>query len=416
MIQRALAANIREAMTDTPVILINGARQTGKSTLAQSVAAGHGPAGYLTFDDHEAYKSATDDPKGFLAGLGRPVVLDEVQRVPELFVAIKAAVDRDRKPGSFLLTGSADILLLPRLSDSLAGRMEILTLWPFSQSEIEGAAVMLVDALFEGPPPVFTNPASNRAAVLRRIAKGGYPPLVTRAADARRNAWFASYLSTLVQRDVRELANIDGLTEMPRLLAALAARASTLLNFADIARDLKMPQTTLKRYLTLLETTFLVQTLPAWSTNLASRLVKAPKLLLNDSGLISHLIGMGMEDTANPSFPVGGLVENFVVMELRKLASWSRTQPKLYHFRLHTGPEVDIVLEDRAGNIVGVEVKAGANVDSGDFRGLRTLAAAAGKRFRRGIVLYTGGQTVPFGANLHAVPIEALWTAPPKRR
>ncbi len=417
MIVRALAANVREAMTDTPVVLINGARQTGKSTLARSIAGERGVSNYYTFDDQVALKAALDDPEGFLSGLMRPVVLDEVQRTPDLFVAIKAAVDRDRKPGSFLLTGSADILLLPRLSDSLAGRMEIITLWPLSQSEIEGAALAtqapsIIDALFDGPVPAFANPAPHREAVIQRILRGGYPTLLGRPADARRNAWFDSYITTIVQRDVRDMADIDGLTEMPRLLATLAANASSLLNFAGLSRDLGIPQTTLRRYLTILQTTFLVQLLPAWSTNLTSRIVKAPKLVLGDTGLIAYLTGMNASGLGG-ALPIGSLVENFAVMELRKLAAWSRTRPKLFHFRLHTGPEVDIVLEDRAGNIVGVEVKASASVDGSDFKGLRILAEAAGRRFRRGVVLYTGGQTVPFAANLHALPMEALWSAPP---
>ena len=411
MIARALAANVREAMTDTPVVLINGARQTGKSTLARSIAGERGAANYFTLDDQPVLKAALDDPQGFLAGLARPVVLDEVQRAPDLFVAIKAAVDRDRKPGSFLLTGSADILMLPRLSDSLAGRMEIITLWPLSQSEIDGEPVSIMDRLFDGSVPVFANAAPDRNAIVQRIVRGGYPTLLSRLADVRRNAWFDSYIMTIVQRDVRDMADIDGLTEMPRLLAALAADAGSLLNLAGLSRDLGIPQTTLRRYLAILQTTFLVQLLPAWSPHLTSRIVKAPKLVLCDTGLIAYLTGMNAAGLGG-ALPIGSLMENFAVMELRKLAAWSRTQPKLFHFRLHTGPEVDIVLEDRAGNIVGVEVKTSANVDGSDFRGLRTLAEAAGKRFRRGVVLYTGGQTVPFAANLHALPMEALWSAP----
>ena len=213
MIVRALAANLREAMSDTPVVLINGARQTGKSTLARSAA---GAAHYLTLDDQAVLHAALDDPQGFLSGLPRPAILDEVQRAPDLFVAIKAAVDRDRKPGSFMLTGSADILLLPRLSDSLAGRMEILTLWPLSQSEIEGASVSLIDRLFDGPVPQVANPAADRGAVVQRILRGGYPTLLGRPAGARRNVWFDSYITTIVQRDIRDMADIGGLMEMPR--------------------------------------------------------------------------------------------------------------------------------------------------------------------------------------------------------
>jgi hypothetical protein len=338
------------------------------------------------------------------------VILDEVQRVPELFPAIKAAVDRDRTAGRFLLTGSADVLLLPRLSESLAGRMEVHTLWPLSQGELEGQPEELVDALFADSLPAPRPPQGGRKPELvDRLVRGGYPEVVGMAAEARRQAWFGSYVTTVLQRDVRDLANIEALTMLPRLLRLLASRSTALLNFADLSRSIGIPQTTLKRYMALLEMTFLLQTLPAWFVNIGKRLVKSPKLLLNDTGLAAHLQGLNAERLVGDRVLLGPLLENFVVMELKKQAGWSRRQPQLHHFRTEAGEEVDVVLEDAAGRVVGIEVKAAATVAQVDFKGLRTLAAAAGKRFHRGVVLHTGPEVIPFAADLHALPISALW-------
>jgi hypothetical protein len=410
MFPRGLARAVAEALADRPVVLVNGARQTGKTTLARHLAATVHPARYVTLDDASVLAAAHGDPAGFVSGLQEPVILDEVQRVPELFPAIKAAVDRDRTAGRFLLTGSADVLLLPRLSESLAGRMEVHTLWPLSQGELEGQPEELVDALFADSLPAPRSPQGGRKPELvDRLVRGGYPEVVGIAADARRQAWFGSYVTTILQRDVRDLANIEGLTMLPRLLRLLASRSTALLNFADLSRSIGIPQTTLKRYMALLEMTFLLQTLPAWFVNIGKRLVKSPKLLLNDTGLAAHLQGLNAERLVGDRVLLGPLLENFVVMELKKQAGWSRRQPQLHHFRTEAGEEVDVVLEDAAGGVVGIEVKAAATVAQMDFKGLRTLAAAAGKRFHRGVVLHTGPEVIPFAADLHALPISTLW-------
>lgn len=406
-----MVPSIVAALADTPVVFLNGARQTGKSTLARHIASQEHPARYVTLDDAVALSSVRSDPTGFLAGLDGPVVLDEVQRAPELFLPLKAEVDRRRQPGRFLLTGSTDVLLLPRLSDSLAGRMEILTLWPLSQGEVHTRREGFLDAAFGRSFPLRdVAPALDRAQLIRMLLFGGYPPVLRRTLEARRSAWFGAYINTILQRDVRDLANIEGLTSLPRLLTLLATQACSLVNFSELSRGLAMPQSTLKRYFTLLETTFLVQTLPAWSANLGKRLVKSPKLLLNDTGLMAYLLGLNDERLLADNTSLGPLLENFVVMELRKQAGWSATQPKLFHFRLQTGQEVDLVMEDAAGDLVGIEVKASATVGASDFRGLRTLAELTGKRFRRGLLLYTGREALPFGSNLYALPVESLWT------
>jgi predicted AAA+ superfamily ATPase len=408
VIERRLATALLAALKDRPVVFLNGARQTGKTTLARAIARGPHPARYLTLDDAGVLAAARADPEGFVAAQQGPVVLDEVQRAPELFLALKASVDRDRRPGRFLLTGSAGVLLLPRLAEALVGRMEVLTLWPLSQGEIAGVRDGFVDAAFQAKPPDLRPERRAGPGLASRIVRGGFPePL--RLTAARRNSWFRSYVSTLLQRDVRELANIEGLTALPVLLDMLAVRASGLLNVADISRTSGLPQTTLKRYLALLDSAFLLQWLPAWHAKLGRRLVKAPKLVLLDSGLAAHLLGLDAQRLARERSLLGQALEGFVVAELRKQVAWSRVQPSLYHFRTHEGLEVDIVMEDAAGRLVGVEVKAGATLGAGDVKGLRALAEATGARFRHGIVLYGGSEVVPFGPRLHALPVDALW-------
>lgn len=241
-----------------------------------------------------------------------------------------------------------------------------------------------------------------------RIINGGYPEAVSRTKEDRRRAWFESYITTILQRDIRDLANIEGLTSLPRLLAIIASRSPALLNFSELSRTLAMPQSTLKRYMTLLEATFLIQHLPAWSGNLGKRLVKTSKLVMSDTGLMAHLLGANKERPATGGI-IGPLLENFVVMELIKQITWSSIKPQIFHFRTQTGQEVDIVLEDRAGKLVGIEVKASSTVTAQDFKGLRVLAETTGKRFHRGIVLYTGAESLPFGPELYAIPVNSLW-------
>ena len=291
---------------------------------------------------------------------------------PELFRAVKAEVDRDRRPGRFLLTGSADVMLLPVASESLAGRMEVVTLWPLSQGEIEGRTERFIDAVFEDAlPPA---PGSSGEPVWTRLARGGYPEAAEREEVRRRSRWFGSYVTTILQRDVRDLARIEGLSEMPRLLALVAARTATLLNVAELSRSSGLPASTLKRYLTLLQATFLVRELPAWSTNRSKRLVKSPKLLVADSGLAAHLVGFEAEGAASALVELPGLLlETFVIGELVKQTGWSRQRVTLHHYRTQDGREVDAVLEDASGHVVGVEVKASGSVSGKDFRGLRAL-------------------------------------------
>jgi len=440
MYRRNLMPLLQDALSDSPVVLLNGARQTGKTTLVQALTENQSEENqvkeqqvkaqqlartYLSLDDVGVLSAAKSDPAGFLSGFPGPLVIDEVQHAPELFPAIKATVDKRREPGRFLLTGSANVLLLPRLSESLAGRMEILTLWPLAQSEIENKSgtvngsqsssrnSSLIDLLFSDAFSQLLAPGLlpelPKADLIRRIVAGGYPEPLARASDARRRAWFASYLTTILQRDVRDMANIEGLTALPRLLSLLAARSGSLLNLADVSRTSGLAYTTLLRYMTLLEATFLVQFLPSWSANLGHRLVKSPKLLISDTGLAASLLGVKAERLAENGTLLGGLLETFVAMELRKAAGWSAAAVQLFHYRTQAGQEVDVLLENGMGQLVGVEVKASATVTSSDFKGLRGIAEATGDRFVRGVVLYTGSQVIPFGERLYALPMSVLW-------
>jgi len=407
MIRRNIQNRIQDALADTPVVLLNGARQTGKTTLVQSLA-GKLSAEYFTLDDMTTLALARGDPAGFTSNSTGPVVIDEIQKAPELFSAIKLAVDRNRKPGRFLLTGSANVMALPRLSESLAGRMEIVPLFPFSAGEINGVSETIIGRLFGADFARWKRKSSN-LSLIERVVRGGYPQAVEREDGARRSSWFASYISTLLQRDVRDLARVDALHALPNLLKLLAARSAGLFNLSDVGRDARLPHSTVTRYLALLEALFLVYRLPAWSTNLGKRLVKSAKLHIGDSGVACHLIGADAARFKQEPALFGKIVESFVVSEFLKQASWSEPQVSLYHFRTTAGAEVDLILEQANGTIAGVEVKSGATVTPADFLGLQSLRDQLGKRFCAGVVVYTGEQTIPFGDRLWALPLECIW-------
>lgn len=409
MIKRNIEQTFRDALKDSPAVFLNGARQSGKSTLVQAIIEDGYPAAYVTFDDVAMLSAAKSDPKSFLRSFEGPVALDEVQRVPELFLTIKSEVDRSRRAGRFILTGSANVLLLPKLAESLAGRVEILTLWPLSQGEIEGTKESFIDFLFAEAMARAKPQIVSRREIIQRVTRGGYPEIFLREPDARRDTWYGSYINTILQRDVRDMAHIEGLTQLPRLLSMLATRVSQLLNVADVANSLTMPQTTLKRYLTLLETTYILQTVPAWSPNIGKRFIKSPKILVCDSGLLTYLLGGSAEYYEQQPVAFGPILENFLTMELVKQISWSKTRPQLFHFRSLRGHEVDLVLEDRRRRVVGIEVKTSGTVAQSDFKNLMVLSEIASRNFHRGVVLYTGSDVVPFGNNLFALPMSILW-------
>ncbi len=404
---RFVLPRLSEALEDTPVVLIHGPRQCGKTTLARAVgdAAGYS---YISFDGDVLRASAQADPMGFVADLPDRAVLDEVQRVPELFTALKVAVDRDRRPGRFILTGSANVLLVPRLADSLAGRMEILRLHPLTQSELVGRQSGFLSALLgEG---FKTNQQERLGKELaERIADGGYPAALARSSPRRRATWYRDYIETLVQRDVRDLARISSLDVLPRLLTLAAGQTARLLNVTDLASPFQLSRPTIRDYVTLLARVFLLEELPPWHSNRLSRLIKTPKLHLGDTGLACALLGVDAVALWADRTLLGQLLETFIFQELRRQASWQEEPIAFHHFRDKDGMEVDIVLEGTGQRVAGVEVKASSTVTAGDFRGLRKLKETAGKRFATGVVLYDGEVTTTFGDRLFAVPIRSLW-------
>ncbi len=398
---------LTEALSDSPAVLIHGPRQCGKTTLAQMVGRREGYT-YLTFDDGVARAAATSDPAGFVADLPHRVILDEVQHVPGLFVALKAAIDRERAPGRFILTGSANVLLLPKLSDSLAGRMAILRLHPLAQSELARQAPGFLDRLFNAGFKIRRHERLGRE-LAERVAVGGFPAALRLPAGRRRARWYEAYLDTIVQRDVRELARIGSLDALPRLLALAASQTARLLNVSDLAAPFQVSRPTIRDYVTLLARVFLLEELPPWHSNRLNRLVKTPKLHLGDTGLACALLGADADALKMDRALLGQLLETFVFQELRRQASWYEESLSLYHFRDRDGFEVDVVIERGARAVAGVEVKAAATVTASDFRGLRKLKAAAGKRFTHGVVLYDGELAASFGDGLFAVPLRALW-------
>jgi hypothetical protein len=404
---RFAADRLTEALEDSPAVLIHGPRQSGKTTLAQRVGARAGYT-YLSFDDEAIRSVATADPAGFVADLPRRVILDEVQHVPHLFATLKSAIDRDRAPGRFMLTGSTNVLLLPKLSDSLAGRMAILRLHPLAQCELAGTRPVFMDRLFDRD---FKMRPFERLgqALLERIAAGGYPAALKLPAGRRRARWYEAYIETIVQRDVHELARIGSLDVLPRLLAAAAAQTARLVNVSDLAAPFQVSRPTIRDYLTLLARVFLLEELPPWHTNRLSRLVKTPKLHLGDTGLACALLGADAATLKADRALLGQLLETFVFQELRRQASWHEQPLAFHHFRDRDGFEVDMVIEQGARWVAGIEVKAAATVTAADFRGLRKLKDAADRRFACGVVLYDGMMSLPFGDSLFAVPLRALW-------
>lgn len=405
MYPRFVERHVREALKDTRVVLISGPRQAGKTTLAQSLAKEDMPL--FTLDDQTTLDTARTDPVGFVRGLDRAVI-DEVQRAPPLLLAIKRSVDLDKRPGRFLLTGSANLLTLPQVADSLAGRMEIIELLPLSQSELHDRPCDFLDRVLAGKAPAVGDLVVGRQ-LLERVATGGYPEAIGRTSWARRQKWFQDYIRAVLERDVREISKLEYVRQMPRLLRILAAHSAQLVNYSSVGAPLGLGHVTTQKYTDVLQRLYLVRTLQPWYTNDLKRLVKTPKLHFLDSGLLAALRNLSPPRLETDRMAFGALLETFVLAELLKLASWNSEQIEFFHFRDRYGNEVDLVMEDSRGQVVGIEVKAAATVTTADFSGLRKLAEACGKRFVMGLVLYDHDTLVPFGERLFAAPISTLW-------
>jgi predicted AAA+ superfamily ATPase len=405
MYPRFIERRVREALIDTRVVLISGPRQSGKTTLAERLASDGMP--FLTLDDQTTLDTARGDPVGFIRGLDRAVI-DEVQRAPQLLLAIKRAVDIDSRPGRFLLTGSANLMTLPQVTDSLAGRIEIADLLPLSQSELRKQPCDFLDRILIGKAPSIGEIIVG-TELIEQVVAGGYPEAIARKSSGRRQKWFLDYIRAVIERDVRDISHIEYIRQMPKLLRVLAAHSAQLVNFSSMGAPLGIGHVTTQRYTDVLAHLYLVRTLPPWYTNELKRLIKTPKLHFLDSGLLAALRNLSSARLISDRSAFGPLLETFVLAELLKLASWNPERLEFFHFRDRYGNEVDIVIEDSRGHVIGIEVKAAATVSGTDFSGLRKLAEACGERFMIGLVMYDHDTVVPFGERLFATPISALW-------
>lgn len=400
---------LRTALQDTPVVLIHGSRQCGKTTLAQAVGGELGYH-YISLDDNNQLAAAQTDPVGFVAALPEKTILDEIQRAPGLFTSLKASIDQNRQPGRFILTGSANILLLPAVADSLAGRIEIMRLRPLASCEISGKKPMFLEQLFQADFSRATDTSKLTRlgeTLAQRICEGGYPAALARSSETRRVSWYRDFITALIQRDIRDITKVKHLELLPRLLSVAASQTARLFNSSDIASPFAISRPTIREYLTLLEQIFLLEQLQPWHNNRLSRLVKTPKMHLTDTGLACSLLGVDSKTLWQDKALLGQLLETFVYTELRKHADWSDSESQFFHYRDKDKVEVDIVIQ-QGRRLAGVEVKASATITAADFKGLLKLKAASAEQFACGVVFYDGDSILPFGERLFAVPVGVL--------
>ncbi|MHC5054798.1 MAG: ATP-binding protein [Planctomycetota bacterium] len=417
MIGRHIQPLIEDALRQFPVAAILGSRQVGKSTLAQELPSRAWPARYVTLDDFALLDAAAHDPDGFVDGLEPPVILDEVQRAPDVLRSIKRVVDRARKPGQFLLTGSANLLTLKSVSESLAGRVALFDLHPFSWSELarKKAPPDSVDRLFECKTArefvasFAPKAATGHRAFTGRLLAGGYPVPALMKPGRARSQWFESYRRTYLQRDLREIANVARLHDFGRLLVATAANTGRLLNTAELSRDLGVPLNTVRRHLGLLETTFQAWTVRPYYANIRKRLVKTPKLYFSDTGLAAHLMAAEDWDTLQAQNRAGSMVETWVAAELRKLATLSRKRTDIHFWRTHSGREVDFLLA-RGTRLAAVEVKWARRIAGDDIGAIETCRADLKGRLGLSVVLYSGRTAFALNDHVAAVPLPAFFS------
>ncbi len=407
LIPRHAAAQVNDALSDTRVVLITGARQAGKSTLIR-VVAGDRLAERRDLDRAQDRAAALADPTGFVDSPDL-LAIDEIQRAPELLLAIKASVDEDPRPGRYLLTGSSRLFGMVAAPDALPGRMETIELWPFSQGELDGAPDGFIDAVFALGPTLRHESTVTRAEYASRIVRGGLPEATSRDDARRRQRFFDGYVQALIDRDVMQLSDIHHKGELRTLVRLLAGRSATIIAAQSLESALGLSRPTIARYLQALEEIFLVKRIPGWSRNLGTRATAAPKMIFVDSGIAANELATDARALLRPGAPFGPLLESLVLSELARQLTWSEQSVELSHYRDHSKFEVDAVLENRSGQVVGIEVKAASTVGPDDFRGLRRLSDRLGDDFITGIVLYTGTATLPFGDKLRAMPVSAIW-------
>ena len=408
-VERNIRPAVVEALTEARAVCLLGARQSGKSTLARAIAAREHPAEYLTLDNEATRRSALEDPTGFIAGVSGPAVIDEVQRAPDLMLAIKERLDTNDERGQFLLAGSANILTLPNIADALPGRVDYVRMWPFSQGELSGRRESFIDRLFAGEPPHVDAAEVGLGAYSARIVAGGFPDALARSARGRAR-FFSSYVATILGRDLRDVSNVRDTAGVERLLRIVAARSANLVSSRAIASELGVDHKTVAAQTRILEELFLVWRLQPWHANLGIRQVKTPKIYMADTGLLCHLTNLGAEGIAKRPTLAGPVLETFATMELARQCDWAQSPASLFHYRDKQQREVDVVLELGSGEVAGVEIKAAASAHARDFAGLRHLRDKLGERFKAGVVLYTGARTLSFGDRLAAVPLCGLWT------
>jgi predicted AAA+ superfamily ATPase len=415
LVKRHVLDLARESLGAFRVLVIHGARQVGKTTLALELGRELG-ADYVTLDDDDEMRSATTNSRDFLAIRGRPLVIDEVQRAGQpLVLAVKVVVDNDNRPGQFILTGSTNFLTVPTISESLAGRVDIVTLWPLSQGELSGGAEDFVDRAFEAPGELARRrtPVPERDAYFKALCVGGFPSVQSLGERLRRR-WFNRYVETVLQREVAVADDIRRADVLAGLVRYFAATTGQELVMSNAAERLKIDRSTVAAYELWLETVFLVHRLPAWSRNLAAKVVRRPKIYISDSGLGASLLGKDPNALRRPTDPASGpLFESFVVGELRKQLGWSEVGPRMYHFRDRGGAEVDVILEAPDGRVVAIEIKSTSTPRPEDFRWLefvRHRVDRAGGEFVAGVVLHTGERRLPFGDRMVALPAADVWT------
>jgi predicted AAA+ superfamily ATPase len=408
-IDRNIRPAVVEALAEARAVCLLGARQSGKSTLARSIAGREHPAEYLTLDDEGTRRAAQEDPTGFIAGVSGSAVIDEVQRAPDLMLAIKERLDTNNERGQFLLAGSANILTLPTIADALPGRVDYVRLWPFSQGELTGERESFIDRLLDGEAPHVDGAAVGRGAYAAQIVNGGFPDAQNRSARGRER-FFNSYVSSILGRDLQDVAGVRDTDGVEHLLRLLAARSAGLVSSRSVAGELGVDHKTVAARTRILENLFLVARLKPWHANLGSRQVKTPKIYMADTGLLTHLLNVNAAGLVKSPTLAGPIFETFATMELARQSDWAESPASLFHYRDKQQREVDIVLELGSGEVAGVEIKTAAGVTPKDFAGLRHLRDKLGASFKTGVVLYTGKRTLSFGDRLAAVPLCGLWS------